>query len=205
MSPGVQAARIRPWLVLLLLCLILIAGAWCLREPLLERAGTYLDVGQPPQKADAFLVLAGGGSGERILKAGELVRQGYAPVAYVSGPKTFYDMPECVGSIPYAELHGYAADAFRCIEHTELSTASEATACCAALRRAGVRKFLLVTTAFHTRRARVMYRKFCPQLEFVTVSAESPRFVNRYWFRVREGRKTILEEYLKLLSTPFGL
>jgi len=39
----------------------------------------------------------------------------------------------------------------------------------------------------------------------VTVSAESPRFVNRYWFRVREGRKTILEEYLKLLSTPFGL
>ena len=84
MSPGVQAARIRPWLVLLLLCLILIAGAWCLREPLLERAGTYLDVGQPPQQADAILVLAGGGSGERILKAGELVRQGYAPVAYVS-------------------------------------------------------------------------------------------------------------------------
>jgi len=42
-----------------------------------------------------------------------------------------------------------------------ISTASEATACCAALRRAGVRKFLLVTTAFHTRRARVMYRKFC--------------------------------------------
>jgi hypothetical protein len=29
--------------------------------------------------------------------------------------------------------------------------------------------------------------------------------VNRDWFRVREGRKTILEEYLKLLSTPFGL
>jgi hypothetical protein len=55
----VQVARIRPWLVLLLLCLILIAVAWCWREPLLERAGTYLDVGQLPQPADAILVLAG--------------------------------------------------------------------------------------------------------------------------------------------------
>ena len=205
MSPGVQAVRIRPWLVLLLLCLVLIAVACCLREPLLECAGTYLDVGQPPQKADAILVLAGGRSGERILKAGELVRQGYAPLAYVSGPRMFYDLPECVASIPYAERHGYPAAAFRCIEHAELSTATEAEVCCAALRRAGVRKFLLVTTAFHTRRAARMYHKLCPQLEFVTVSAESPLFVNRYWFRVREGRKTILEEYLKLLSTPFGL
>jgi len=204
-SPGVQAARIRPWLVLLLLCLVLSAVAWCFRESLLERAGTYLDVGQPPQKADAILVLAGGRSGERILKAGELVRQGFAPLAYVSGPRTFYDMPECAASIPYAERHGYPAAAFRCIEHAELSTATETEACCAALRRAGVRKFLLVTTAFHTRRATDLYRKFCPQLEFVTISAESPLFVNKYWFRVREARKTILEEYLKLLSTPFGL
>lgn len=205
MSPGVQASRIRPRLVLPLLSLVLIAVTWCFREPLLERAGTYLDVGQPPQRADAILVLAGGKSGERILKAGELVRQGYAPLAYVSGPRTFYDVPECSASIPYAERHGYPAAAFRCIENTGLSTAAEAEACCAALRRAGVRKFLLVTTAFHTRRATALYRKFCPQLEFVTVSAESPLFVNRYWFRVREARKTILEEYLKLLSTPFGL
>ncbi len=205
MSPGVQASRIRPRLAVLLLCLVVIAVAWCFREPLLERAGTYLDVGQPPQKADAILVLGGGRSGERILKAGELVRQGYAPVAYVSGPITFYDMPECALSIPFAERHGYPVATFRCIENAALSTAGEAEACCAALRRAGVGKFLLVTTAFHTRRATRLYHKFCPQLEFVTVSAESPLFVNRYWFRVREARKTILEEYLKLLSTPFGL
>ena len=204
MSHGVHASRNRPWLAALLLCLIPIAVAWWFREPLLERAGTYLDAGAPPQRADAILVLAGGKSGERILKAGELVRQGYASVAYVSGPRTFYDMSECAASIPYAERHGYPAATFRCIEHAELSTAAEAEACCAALRRAGVRKFLLVTTAFHTRRATGLYRKFCPQLEFVAVSAESPLFVNRYWFRVREGRKTILEEYLKLLSTPFG-
>ncbi|MGD0577543.1 MAG: YdcF family protein [Bryobacteraceae bacterium] len=205
MSPGVQAFRIRPRFALLLSCLLSIAVAWCFREPLLKRAGMYLDVGQPPQKADAVLVLAGGRSGERILKAGELVRGGYAPVAYVSGPRTFYDMSECAASIPFAERHGYPAANFRCIENDELSTATEAQACCAALRRAGVRKFLLVTTAFHTRRAARLYREFCPQLEFVTVSAESPLFENRYWFRVREARKTIFEEYLKLLATPFRL
>jgi uncharacterized SAM-binding protein YcdF (DUF218 family) len=203
--PGAQAFRIRPWLTVLLLCLVAIAVVWWFREPLLEGAGTYLDAGAPPQKADAILVPAGGKSGERILKAGELVRQGYAPVAYISGPRTFYGMPECAASIPYAGRHGYPVAIFRCIENEELSTATEAQACCAALQRAGVRKFLLVTTAFHSRRATLLYHKFCPQLEFVTVSAESPLFVNRYWFRVREGRKTILAEYVKLLATPFGL
>ena len=126
MSPGVKAARIRPRLAVLLVCLVLIAVAGCFWEPILERAGTYLDVGQPPQKADAVLVLAGGGSGERILKAAELVRQSYAPVAFVSGPRTFYDMSECVASIPLAVRHGYPAASFRCIEHDEFSTATEA-------------------------------------------------------------------------------
>ncbi len=205
MSSGVKPALIRPRLAVLLVCFVLIGVLWLLREPILEQVGTFLDVGQPPQKADAILVLAGGKSGERILKAGELVRLGYAPVAYVSGPTTFYDMPECAASIPFAGRHGYPAASFRCIESGALSTAAEAAACCEALRRAGVRKFLLVTTAFHTRRATQLYRKFCPQLGFITVSAESPLFQNRTWFRVREARKTIIEEYLKLLSTPFGL
>jgi uncharacterized SAM-binding protein YcdF (DUF218 family) len=200
-----MAALNRPRLAAVLVSVVLVVVAWCYREPILERAGTYLDVGQPPQQADAILVLAGGKTGERILKAGELVRQGYAPVAFVSGPRTFYDMPECAASIPFAVRHGYPAAAFRCIENDELSTATEAQACCAALRRAGVRKFLLVTTAFHTRRATRLYRQVCPQLAFVTISAESPLFQNRYWFRVREARKTILEEYVKLLTVPFGL
>ena len=153
MSSGVKPALIRPRLAVPAVCLVLMGVVWLVREPILEQAGTFLDVGQPPQKADAILVLAGGKTGERILKAGELMRLGYAPVAYVSGPTTFYDMPECAASIPFAGRHGYPTASFRCIESGELSTAAEAQACCDVLRRAGVRKFLLVTTAFHTRRA----------------------------------------------------
>jgi len=204
-SARLQASRIRPRWAVLLAVTGLIVLTWVFRRPLLESIGTHLDVGQAPRKKDAVLVPAGGHGGERILKAGELIRQGYAPVAYVSGPRTLYDLSECVVSIPYAGRHGYPADFFRCIENDALSTAAEAQACCVALSRAGVRTCLLVTTAFHTRRATRLYRELCPQIQFVPISAESPAFLNRDWYRFREGRKTILEEYLKLLATPFGL
>jgi len=204
-NPRVKAHRIRPRWAVLAACLAVTVAAWLLHRPLLEQFGLFLDVGQPPRKSDAVLVLAGGHSGERILKAGDLVRQGYAPIAYVSGPRTYYEMSECAAGIPYGVRHGYPAASYRCIENDALSTAAEAQVCCIALRDAGVRTCLLVTTAFHTRRATHLYRKLCPQVEFVPISAESPGYLNQDWYRVREGRKTILEEYLKLLTTPFGL
>ena len=48
--------------------------------------GEFLVHTDPIMKADAVLVLAGDWNGDRILKGGELVKQGYAPVVLVSGP-----------------------------------------------------------------------------------------------------------------------
>jgi uncharacterized SAM-binding protein YcdF (DUF218 family) len=183
--------------VVLLLCLF--------REALLARAGSYLNVGEPPVRADAALVLAGGFPGDRVLKAAELKRQGYVPVVYLSGPTIIYETSECAISIPFAVRHGYAAGDFRCIPNEAYNTADEARICCAELERAGVRRFLLVTTAFHSRRATSIYRRFCPKLAVIPVVSESPLFQNDRWWKTREGKKNIFLEYTKLMTTPFGL
>lgn len=183
--------------VVLFLCLF--------REALLASAGSYLNVGQPPVRADAALVLAGGLPGDRVLKAAELKRQGYVPLVYLSGPTLIYETSECAVSIPFAVRHGYAESDFRCIPNEAYNTADEARVCCAELERAGVKSFLLVTTAFHSRRATGIYRRVCPKLAVIPVVSESPLFQNDRWWKTREGKKNIFLEYTKLLTTPFGL
>jgi uncharacterized SAM-binding protein YcdF (DUF218 family) len=175
------------------------------REALLEAAGSFLNVGQPPVRADAALVLAGGFPGDRILKAAELKRQGYVPVVYVSGPTIIYETGECAVSVPFAVRHGYTESDFHCVPNEAYNTLDEARACCAALEHAGVKSFLLVTTAFHTRRATAIYRRICPKLAFTPVASEDPMFQNRQWWKAREGRKDIFLEYTKLLTSQFGL
>ena len=175
------------------------------REILLEQAGSFLNVGRPPVKADAALVLAGGMPGDRILKGAEMKRQGYVPAVYVSSPTLIYETPECAISVPFAVRHGYSESDFQCIPNREYNSVGEARACCAALQQAGIRTALLVTSAYHSRRADGIYRRICPQIAFTTVTSEDPMFQNRRWWLAREGRKTILQEYLKLLTAPLGL
>jgi uncharacterized SAM-binding protein YcdF (DUF218 family) len=190
-------------------CLALVAlglGLVCLfRENLLGALGAFVDVGEPPVRADAALVLAGGFSGDRILKAAELKRQGYVPVVYVSGPRLLYKTSECEVSIPFALRHGHIVSDFRCIPNDAYNTLDEARACCAELERAGVKRFLLVTTTYHSRRAAGIYRRVCPKLSFTPVTSEDPLFQNRQWWKSREGQKDFFLEYTKLLTSPFGL
>ena len=76
--------------VVLLAAVLLLAAA--LHTQILGGLGSYLVQAGPPEKADAALVLAGDNSGNRILTAVELMRQGYVRKVVVSELKddTFY-------------------------------------------------------------------------------------------------------------------
>jgi hypothetical protein len=60
-----------------------------------------------PARADIAVVLAGDFSGNRILRAAELVKQGYVPKVLVSGPHMLYGFYECDLEIPFAVKRGY--------------------------------------------------------------------------------------------------
>lgn len=187
----------------LLIVLCLVVAVWLLWEPALRQAGLFLDAGQPPQRADAILVLAGGWGGERILKAGELIRAGKAPKAYVSGPRAFYGRCECDFAIPFAVEHGFPASWFECLSNNAVSTRDEARLLLPELERRGVRTLLLVSVRTHLRRARWIFEKRRPpSMRIHYTGADAPGFRLEEWHRHREGWKSVVMEWIKVLSLP---
>lgn len=190
---------------LLLSFAALLLAAWFAREPILRFFITYPDIGQPPVKADAILVLAGGWRGERVLKAGELVRDGYAPYALLSSPSGWYEIPECEAARSFAVRRGFPASSFVCVPVQSNSTREEADEITPHLRQRGIRRLLLVSVSTHLRRATVLFREAAPGITVIPVAAPPRHYDLQHWWRDREGRKDVFLEWTKLLTAPLGL
>jgi uncharacterized SAM-binding protein YcdF (DUF218 family) len=175
------------------------------RVSLLSALGLYLVKTDPLEKADIAVVLAGDGSGHRILKAAELVREGYAPKLLVSGPGGEYGYHECDLAIPFAVKAGYPESMFVHLENDAHSTKEEAQATVAEVRRLGAHRVLLVTSDYHTRRAGKIFRAAAPDLVFEVVAARDEYFHAGDWWRDREGQKTFVIEWLKTVTSWFGI
>jgi uncharacterized SAM-binding protein YcdF (DUF218 family) len=187
----------------ILLAAALVAAG--LHTQILSAFGSYLVQAGPPEKADAALVLAGDSSGNRILTAAEVMRQGYVRKVVVSGPGGDYGLHECDLAIPFAVKKGYPESYFEHAEHSAHSTVEEARAVLPQLRSDGYRRILLVTSDYHTRRAAKVFRDAAPDLTFFVVAAPDPYFSAGGWWHNREGQKTFLTEWEKTVARWIGL
>jgi uncharacterized SAM-binding protein YcdF (DUF218 family) len=183
-----------------LLVLLAATHAWWLAA-----LGRRLVRDEGPANAEIAVVLAGDFYGNRILRAAELVKQGYVPAVLVSGPHMLYGFYECDLAIPFAVKRGYPESWFIRAPNEALSTRDEATAILADLRRRGVHRFLLVTSDFHTARAARIYRAAAPDLDMRVVAAPDEYFRADSWWHNREGRKIFLVEWLKTVANALGM
>lgn len=167
--------------------------------------GAFLVHDQPPFRADLIVVLAGDESGHRILKAAELVREGWAPHALVSGPFCCYGVHESEPAIAFAVRRGCPAEWFIPLPLEADSTREEAQWVRDELARRKVGRFLVVTSNYHTRRARSVYRKLYPEDRFHVVAAPDPFFAPHSWWHTRQGRKQFAIEWLKTVGGWLGM
>ncbi|MBV9760645.1 MAG: YdcF family protein [Acidobacteriaceae bacterium] len=182
-----------------------LAGAlWLLRTFIWTALGSALEENDGPRKAEVIVVLGGDDSGNRILKAAELARAGYAPYVLVSGPKSLLGH-ESDSTIEYARRQGFPNSLFEPLPNDSDSTRSEATLIGAYLRARGIRKILLVTSNFHTRRAAGLVRHENPGLQVDVVPAPDPYFTPGGWWKSRNGQKTFLIEWMKTVATWAGM
>lgn len=172
---------------------------------ILGALGRYLVSAGPPVKSDIAVVLAGDGFGYRILKGAELVRDGYAPKALVSGPSGIYGLHESDLAISFAMRAGYPESYFLAFPNEARSTDEEARAIVPELRRMGDHEILLVTSNYHTRRAGKIFRGVAPDLHFHVVAARDQFFTPDGWWKSREGRKILAIEWMKTVSEWVGL
>ena len=171
----------------------------------LAALGGLLVRDEGPAKADIAVVLAGDYYGHRVVRAAELVKQGYVPNVLVSGPNMLYGYYECDLEIPFAVKRGYPENWFIRAPNESRTTREEAVAILADLRRRGVHRFLLVTSNFHTARAARIFRAAAPDLDMRVVAAPDEYFQVDGWWRNREAQKLFLLEWSKTVANRLGM
>jgi uncharacterized SAM-binding protein YcdF (DUF218 family) len=186
-------------LALLLIIAVVTRSLW------LPWFGRFLVHVDPPEKADIAVVLGGDVYGLRILRAAQLVRDGYVPKVLVSGPPLL-DIHECDFTIAYAVRQGNPAGWFECFPNRTSSTREEARVIVNELQRRQVRRFLLITSDYHTARARRLYLATIPGtgLDFRTVASSDQYFRAESWWKDRESEKVVFFEWSKTIATALG-
>ena len=196
--------RKRRWLVLLLALAVAGAALYLLRRPVLAGLGRLLVVADPLEKADAALVLSGDDSyeGVRVRAGVELYRRGWVRKLVLSGGKMAYGMYETELSQPLAIAQGVSKPDIVPIAHSSRSTQEEAELIAPLLERKGIRSFYVVSSSYHTRRARRLFiRASGGRMRVLAYPAADPWFDPDRWWHSREGRKKFLEECLKHINS----
>lgn len=183
----------------LLILLLLTHSIW------LPWPARWLVQADEPSPSDAILVLAGDFFGDRILHASSIAGTSSAPRLYVSGPTIMYGRNEADLAIDYASSQGYPRQQFVPLYIRAGSTSEEAAQIGPELRRRGVRRLLIVTSGFHTRRAGRIWRAAEPGLEIRMIAAPFREFHTEDWWKRRQDRKTVLLEWEKTVAEWFGL
>jgi uncharacterized SAM-binding protein YcdF (DUF218 family) len=189
--------RWRRWVALLALA----AAVWLSRAYWLRGIGEFLVRAEEPQRADAIAVLAGDGNGLRLLKALDLVRQGFAPLILITGPYAAYGNNEADMAIDWAVRRGASKEILAPVRMRARSTVAEVQNLNPELGRRGLKKVVVVTSNFHTRRARAVLNRYgLPGVQFIVVASPDEDFDPKDWWHSREAKKVVLLEYAKLVN-----
>ncbi len=204
LSPGGRRLYRRKWFLALLLLGVVAAALYAARSAWLAQLGTFLVRTDTPEPAEIAVVLAGDHHGYRIMKAAELVREGYAPRVLVDGPLGFYGISEAALAIDFAVRQGAPREIFDPFPIESDSTLHEAQLVDAELRRRGIRTALVVTSNYHTRRARFIFHRYASgDVAYRFIASYTEDFDPLNWWRSRAGQKVLVTEYIKSLHSWF--
>ena len=176
--------------------------------------GRWLVVEDPVGKARAIAVLSGR-MPVRALEASKLYRQGYAPEVWLTRTSEPGESLKAMG-IPFEGeevysarvlIHeGVPAGAIHVLEPPIVNTADEVRVISHALAQGKDRSVILVTSKPHTRRVRLLWRKFAPgECRAIVRAASEDPFDPGHWWRSSGDALDVVREILGILNTWAGL
>jgi uncharacterized SAM-binding protein YcdF (DUF218 family) len=183
----------------LFLCLI--------RHPLLRLAGGFWVVDDGPQHADAIVMLSDDNyQAERAAHAAELYKDGWAPRVVASGR-----LLRPYAGIAELEEHdlkdrGVPAGAIVKFPQNGRNTREECAAIGAFVSSRGWKRILLVTSNYHTRRAKYICSRVFPPGMILRVSpARDSDYDPANWWKTRQGTKMLFNESVGLVVAMWEL
>jgi uncharacterized SAM-binding protein YcdF (DUF218 family) len=206
-SAGRQRGGIFFRLLFLIFSLAVLIVLYLARNPLLRLAGNLWVVDDPPAHADAIVVLSDDNFyAERAARAAELFKAGWASRVVASGRNL-----RAYASIAELMQHdlvdrGVPESAVVRFPNRAANTREEAEAVSAFVASHGWKRILIVTSNYHTRRARYIYERLLPAGTSLQVSAaHDSEFDPSGWWRTRVGVKRFLAETVGLLVAIWEL
>src|SRR5271169_5291938 len=190
-------------LFFLLFCLLL----YLVRRPVLRFMAESWIIEDPLDKADALIVLGDDNFyADRATRGVQLFREGKAPVIVASGRRL---RPNAgIAELIEHDLveRGVPKDKVLRFTHDGDSTLEEAQALAAFVRGKKWRSVIVVTSNYHTRRARYIYRHVFPQgMEVRVASARDGDFDPEHWWEKRKSIKELTREFAAMLVTLWEL
>ncbi len=191
-------------LVLLSLCLL----AFALRIPILTGLGNYLVVADELHPADVIFLL-NGDFNTRPFLAAELYEQGLAPRIVIARVEP--SPAELLGLIPnetdisvrILERLGLPPEAITVlpVPGGATSTYDEASVLHDYVAENGIERVILVTSAFHTRRAGWIFSRALEGLDVAleVAAAPNPDYDATNWWQSEAGLINVNNEYVKLV------
>ena len=194
-------------LIALLFLVCLAFGIYLLRRPILREAGNFWVVDDPLEHSDAIVVLGDDDySGDRAARAAELYRQGWAPIVVASGR-----MLRPYAGIAELEAHDLETDG---VPHNAIvqfsqraeDTREEAVALRGLFAQRAWHNVVIVTSNYHTRRARFIFSRVLPQDVLSRVSsAPDTNYDPGGWWYSRQGIKLFSSECVSYLVAHWEL
>lgn len=148
-----QLGRLFLWVAAAWICLAALLGFGVIFYP-----QQTLTVDSGEVKADVLVVL-GGAQQERAERAAELFKEGEAPEVLVTG---FGDSET---NVRLLEIHGVPSNVIG-VESKSLSTFENAKFSIPMMRKMDIRRAIIITSWYHSRRALACFRHLAPDITF---------------------------------------
>ena len=192
-------ARVSILLVAAIMLLLMVSRAeW------LPWIGEWLVSPDAPEPADLIVVLGGDFWGQRVVRAAELGVQGYAPHVMISGPDYVWHgtpVPEGEMAINFLLGKGYPRELFWAFPHHAASTIEEAKLLAREFKLLRVKRVLIVTSNYHSRRASLVFHALLPSLQIRVIGAPEENFHPESWWKARVSRRLAKSEWSKIMGT----
>jgi uncharacterized SAM-binding protein YcdF (DUF218 family) len=194
-------------LLSLIFIVVFCAILYFARGPILRVIGETWVVEDPLEKSDAIVVLSDDNFyADRAAHAADLYRHGWAPLVVASGRKL---RPYAgVGELMQHDLieRGVPKDKIITISHNADNTREESQILLRQAMEHKWRSVIIVTSNYHTRRARYIFLRVFPQEIGVTVSgANDGSFDPAHWWQSRLGLKELTREWAGMVVAMWEL
>jgi len=184
-------------LIVLVSFVVLCAFLYLVRRPILRFVGESWIVEDAGSKADALIVLSDDNFyADRATRAAELFREGKAPIVVASGRR----LRPMAGIAELMEHdlveRGVPKDKIVRLAHDADNTQEEAEALTKLAAQRKWHSVIVVTSNYHTRRARYIFRRVFPQgIEVRVASAHDGDFDPQHWWEKRKSVKRLTREF----------